>query len=114
HGFRVYDGRGRTLLPGLIDAHVHADDELRHDAPRFGVTTELDMFGDPGRIAAAKRQRRSLRRTTRADLWSAGVGVTVPGGHPRIPDWDYPRLAPDADPDAFVAARVREGSDYVK
>src|SRR5436190_23702433 len=41
----VIDGAGRTLLPGLIDAHAHAqsEDGLR-DALRFGVTTELDML----------------------------------------------------------------------
>src|SRR2546425_7532915 len=38
------DGRGNTLLPGLIDAHTHTDDpdQLRQ-ALRFGVTTCLDM-----------------------------------------------------------------------
>lgn len=113
-GIRTYDGRGRTLLPGLLDAHVHADEEFRPGALRFGVTTELDMFGDPAPLAEARRQRRSLRRTERADLWSAGIGVTVPGGHPNVPGWDYPRLTPDTDVDEFVAARVREGSDYIK
>lgn len=43
-----------------------------------------------------------------------GIGVTVPGGHPNVPGWDYPRLTPDADPDRFVADRIREGSDYLK
>lgn len=111
-GIQVYDGRDRTVIPGLVDAHVHTDDEFRNDALRFGVTTELDMFGDPTQLPAAKRRRRSLRRTDRADLWSAGIGVTVPGGHPNIPGWDYPRLT--GDPERFVADRVREGSDYIK
>lgn len=113
-GVRVYDGRERTLLPGLLDAHVHTYEEGLAGALRFGVTTELDMFGDPALLAEAKPIRRSLRRTARADLWSAGIGVTVPGGHPLVPGWDFPRLTPDADPAAFVAERVREGSDYIK
>jgi imidazolonepropionase-like amidohydrolase len=111
---RTYDGQGRTLLPGLIDAHVHTSETGLGDALRFGVTTELDMFGDPAMLAEAKPGRRSLRRTARADLWSAGIGVTVPGGHPLVPGWDFPRLTPDAAPAAFVAARVSEGSDYIK
>jgi imidazolonepropionase-like amidohydrolase len=76
------------------------------------VTTELDMFGDPTVLAEARRDRRSTRKLERADLWSAGNGVTVPGGHPR--GQDVPRLRPGDDPYEFVAARVREGSDYVK
>lgn len=27
--FVIADGRGATLLPGLIDAHTHADGEAR-------------------------------------------------------------------------------------
>lgn len=117
----VHDGRGKTLLPGLIDAHSHPSvggnaDGDRRDALRFGVTTELDMWGDPALIAEARRQRRSWARTDRSDLWSAGSGITVPGGLstelPGLPK--YPLLAPDADPDRFVADRIREGSDYVK
>ncbi|MBM7788924.1 amidohydrolase family protein [Tenggerimyces flavus] len=112
NGTHVYEGAGRTVLPGLIDSHVHSYDEAGRDALRFGVTTELDMFGDPSVLAEARRDRRSTRKLERADLWSAGIGVTVPGGHPRAQD--IPRLTPDDDPYAFVAARVREGSDYIK
>jgi hypothetical protein len=88
---QVYDGRGMTLLPGLIDCHVHSFEGSRADALRFGVTTELDMFGDPSLLADARRQRRSTAKTDQADLWSSGIGVTVPGGHPLVPDWDFPR-----------------------
>jgi imidazolonepropionase-like amidohydrolase len=113
-GVPVVDGRGKTLLPGLVDAHVHTLEGTRRDALRFGVTTELEMFGDPGELPEARRQRRSLHRTEAADLWSAGIGVTVPGGHPRVPGWEFPRLTPDADPGRFVADRIREGSDFIK
>src|SRR5437763_229455 len=40
----VVDGAGKTLLPGLIDAHTHAFPTTLERALRFGVTTELDMF----------------------------------------------------------------------
>src|SRR5262245_41706088 len=38
------DGRGLTLLPGLIDAHDHTGGrrESLRDAARFGVTTIVD------------------------------------------------------------------------
>jgi hypothetical protein len=45
-GAEIVDGRGKTLLPGLIDAHAHAFGTALRDAIVFGVTTELDMFTD--------------------------------------------------------------------
>src|SRR4051794_30191823 len=42
---QVVDGRGATLLPGLIDAHVHTSAPALAQALRFGVTTELEMQG---------------------------------------------------------------------
>ena len=80
-GTAIVDGHGRSLLPGLIDAHVHAYGSAQRDAIRFGVTTELDMFSDWHQIAAAVTQRQSLAPTAQADLWSAGTLATVPHGH---------------------------------
>jgi imidazolonepropionase-like amidohydrolase len=36
----VIDGTGKTLLPGLIDAHTHVFDGGLAQALTFGVTTE--------------------------------------------------------------------------
>lgn len=120
-GARVIDGRGRTLLPGLIDAHMHdAGVVPRTDPPRFGVTTELDMFNFIDRLEADlgdyKTRRRSYRPTDTADLWSAGAMITVPGGHGSQMDLpeDFPWLEPGMDPAAHVDDRLAEGSDYVK
>jgi imidazolonepropionase-like amidohydrolase len=108
------DGRGKTLLPGLIDSHVHSWGEAQRDALRFGVTTELDMLGDWHRLPALKTARASLARTEDADLWSAGAAVTAPGGHGTQYGMQVPVLEPGADAGAFVAARLAEGSDYIK
>ena len=50
------DGRGRTLVPGLIDGHVHTFGSTLNDALRFGVTTVLDQATDP-QLVTAKRGR---------------------------------------------------------
>lgn len=110
----VRDGHGKTLLPGLIDAHVHVFDRARRDALRFGVTTELDMFSDCHQLPEAKRQRRLRARTNQADLWSAGTLVTAPGGHGTEYGLDIPTLKSADDAQAFVDARLAEGSDYIK
>lgn len=113
-GIDVLDGSGKTLLPGLIDAHTHSWGDARRDALRFGVTTELDMMGDWKRIPALHGEREALARTDAADLWTAGAAVTAPGGHGTQYGMDVPTLAAGGDAGAFVAARVDEGSDYIK
>ena len=54
------DGRGRTLLPGLIDAHVHTWGDALAETLNFGVTTVLDMFSDPGPHRELRRTREAL------------------------------------------------------
>ena len=118
----VVDGAGKTLLPGLIDAHVHTIPGGPADALRFGVTTLFDLYSvsDPATVAARRAQRESLAYTAEADVWSAGFGATPPGGHPTqmlegepgIPP--VPTLGDDDDPAQFIAARKAEGSDYLK
>ncbi|MFJ7125536.1 amidohydrolase family protein [Streptomyces sp. NPDC098101] len=117
------DGTGRTLLPGLIDAHTHVFDGSLAEALRHGVTTELDMFCLPANL---RRQRRlAAERDDVADLRSAGVLATAPGGHPsqlmaHMPEefgdavGPFDTLTRPAEAEAFVAARVAEGSDYLK
>lgn len=113
-GVAEIDGTGKTVLPGLIDAHTHSWGEALHDALRFGVTSELDMMGDWNRLSEIKRQREAMQRSDQADLWSAGAAVTAPGGHGTQYGMKVPTLAVDGDPAAFVAARAAEGSDYIK
>lgn len=78
------EGRNRTLLPGLIDSHVHVADSVEsalRQALAFGVTTVLDMFSGGERFERMKRIR-SADPPDMADVRSAGVGATAPGGHP--------------------------------
>jgi imidazolonepropionase-like amidohydrolase len=108
------DGAGRTLLPGLIDAHTHAWGDALERALAFGVTTELDMFTDATLAARLRGEQSGAGVSGRADLFSAGTLVTAPGGHGTEYGVRIPTLASAEDADAFVAARVAEGSDYVK
>lgn len=119
-GTPVIDGTGKTLLPGLMDAHVHVFPTAAEDALRFGVTTEFDMFtlSDPAATAARRAQRISFRRVDAADVWSAGLGVTLPGAHPtglaKSMGVDMPTLPDDGDAAAFITAQIAQGSDYIK
>ncbi|HYJ42103.1 MAG TPA: amidohydrolase family protein [Steroidobacteraceae bacterium] len=114
-GLAVIEGRGKTLLPGFIDSHVHVFPGAQADALRFGVTAELDMFNLSHEFARWSAQRESLNAVFEADTWSAGTGVTVPGGHPNqwVPE-DMPRLSGADGAPAFIEARIAEGSNYIK
>lgn len=76
----VVDGTGKTLLPGLIDAHTHVFEGGLAQALTFGVTTELDMFCPPT-VLPAQRHLAATRDDV-ADLRSAGTLATATGGHP--------------------------------
>ena len=113
-GAKIVEGAGRTLLPGLIDAHTHSWGDALERALVFGVTTQIDMFTAPDFAAAKRAEQTAGAVTDRADLISAGVLVTAPGGHGTQFGIAIPTLERAADADAFVAARLEEGSDFIK
>jgi len=112
-GARIVKGAGRTLLPGLIDAHTHAFRQL--DLPvLFGVTTQIDMFTAVPVMQDAKRSMAAGQHAGQADLFSAGVLATAPGGHGTQFGVPIPTLSSPGEAQAFVDARIAEGSDFIK
>ena len=120
-GAKIVDADGSTLLPGLIDSHVHTDMHGLRTALRFGVTTELEMMGR----WSARQRRRIAERDDVADVRSPGMGVTPVGGHPteymssshnlliRLL-YRYPFVRDAGDAVEFVDKQVARGADYVK
>ena len=133
HGTTVVDGRGRTLLPGLIDAHAHytfdptegsiAAIARRSDAEivlaaaghaaralRAGVTTARGA-GSIRNLEVVLRDAIDAGRIPGPRLVAAGTAVGITGGH------GY-QFGLEADgPAAFVTATrqvVRDGADVVK
>ncbi len=114
-GVASLDGRGGTLMPGLIDAHVHVfGREQLERSLSFGVTTLLDMFSSPELVRKLRAEERAGAARDRADLRSAGTLVTAPGGHGTQYGMEIPTLARPEEADAFVKARLQEGSDFIK
>jgi imidazolonepropionase-like amidohydrolase len=114
-GTIVIDGNEKTLLPGMIDSHTHTigNDTLKQ-APIFGVTTTLDMFTDPKNAAAVRKQQQAGELADYADLRSAGYLATAPGGHGTEYGLPVPTLTKPEEAQAWVDARIAEGSDYIK
>ncbi|MCR6483207.1 amidohydrolase family protein [Amycolatopsis sp. OK19-0408] len=123
-GADLVDGRGATLLPGLIDAHVHSGPGTLALALRFGVTTELEMQG----MNTRENRGHITEDDTVADVRSSGFAITPPGGHPSElmpegfrPAGDLPAVMPlmpfSTSPEevaAHVPRLLARGSDYIK
>ena len=134
-GVRVLDLAGRTLVPGLIDAHAHVYPHLPSPAPgaeplwpgtgahflaadlrealRMGITTIRDV-GSYGDLIFATRQamRYGAFRGPRVLACGRIISATAPGGR-----WfgDMYREA-DGPDDARRAVReqLRRGADFIK
>lgn len=113
-GIDIIDGSGCTILPGLIDSHVHihAKEQLSQ-AITFGITTQLDMFMDVELARTLKMVARSGGPRF-SDLLSAGNPATSSGGHCTQFGKILVTIDRQEDADGFVAERIEEGSDYIK
>ena len=111
-GDEVIDADCGTILPGLIDSHIHLVPGALAQGLTFGVTTALDMFSQADVMATAKQQ--AAARPDIADVRSAGIGATAPGGHPSMMYAPFPTLTGPEQAEQFVADRIAEGSDYLK
>ncbi len=120
-GATVIDGHGATLMPGLIDSHVHTDMDGLRDALLFGVTTELEMNGH----WSLKIRKKITERSDIADLRSPGMGLTPPGGHPTQYMsssnnllirffYRYPTVSTPDEAVKFVGKQIAQEADYIK
>lgn len=111
------DATGQTLLPGLIDAHVHliGDAEtvclLLTQMAKAGITTGLDMGMMLKPVQDAVRGRLGM-----SDFRSSGNYATSTGStHSRFLHTSKESLVDSIEMGVnFVQARVLEGADYIK
>jgi imidazolonepropionase-like amidohydrolase len=128
---RVVDGRGKYLIPGLWDVHVHLAAAGEGALPLLlanGVTSVRDMGGDPDTL---KRWRARIRSGTLAGprirfagpmlesaRWLEGVrSIPMPAGLERFPLWALlPRVGVAGPSDArrVVDSVAALGVDLVK
>lgn len=142
-GADIVQVQGRTVLPGLIDSHVHLGNPemergeqggpgivvrsvtgwLRHVAPKrralleHGVTSVRSMGDDPTWI------REMRRRVADGELegprvFAAGPIFTAPGGHPlatigAAPEDDFVRLPASPDEARTMVENLVRGDDPV-
>src|SRR5678816_1133295 len=106
---QVIDGRGRTLMPGLMDMHVHLNrTEDLAILLALGVTTVRNMWGAP--IHLEWRDRVARGELPGPTIYTAGP--IVDGEHPAHPGSLIVRS--EADADRAIALHRRLGYDLVK
>lgn len=100
-GAQVIDAAGKSLMPGLIDTHMHIfysfdtgeqvyRSLLENQAPgymksflKYGVTT-IKSINDPLGIVLELRQRLQDKQIPGPRLLTVGPAFTAPDGHPAI------------------------------
>jgi imidazolonepropionase-like amidohydrolase len=104
------DGRGRWLIPGLVDMHVHLFNTVSHRAPNDwalplfvanGVTGVREMSADAASIAVLRQWRRETDAGDRIAPRVLAAGIAA-------------RITDPADAPRVVAAIADSGADFVK
>lgn len=98
---RVIEARGKTVMPGLIDAHCHLDflnsrsglsarmqarfglSEPSEELLRFGITS-IRTMSEPPKLVLGLRNRIRTGRRVGPTMVVAGPAFTAPGGHPQV------------------------------
>ncbi|MFD4367552.1 amidohydrolase family protein [Rhodococcus sp. NPDC058521] len=105
------DADGATLLPGLVDAHLHLSD--RHDLDLLaanGITTAFDMASWPPEFTNSLRNQ---SETTA--ILSAGVPFIGPDGpHSHFVTSDHAVVTDPKQVPSEVNRRIADGSDFIK
>ncbi|GAB3766755.1 amidohydrolase family protein [Microlunatus parietis] len=116
-GFRVVDGTGRHLIPGLADMHLHDSGDERIDPPLLianGVTTVRQMWGTP---YLHEWRRRSDSGELVGPRWV--IASPIVDGRPSLwedapVEQEYLAVGTEDEARAAVRRVKGEGADFVK
>ena len=106
------DAQGKTIIPGLLNAHVHTWFPAHLQmAAQAGVLGVCDMHGSAFAVQLLSQFNDSIGY---ADYHAAGPGATVPKGHGTQFGMIVPTIDSTTSARQFVLDRAKEGVDYIK
>ncbi len=114
----VIDGTGCTLLPGLIDSHIHLNSiENLYEATKYGVTTMLDMATGSDELINSLRNQKGL-----TDIRSCHQTIVPEMGEFMLKAMDEETaehmkknyVSSVADVKTQVDRQIQKGADYIK
>lgn len=108
----IINGKGKTLMPALSNAHVHAwTPQALKEAACAGVLNVMDMHGvEPFQVGM-----RNLKDSTGyARYYAAGYAATAPEGHGTQFGFPVPTIEQPGDAKKFVNDRIKAKVDYIK
>ncbi len=108
----VIDGTGKTLMPAMTNAHVHAWSILSFkEAAKAGVLNLLDMHG----VEMMQNMMKQYNDSTHyANYFVAGAAATAPEGHGTQFGFPTPTLTTPEEAKKFVQMRIDGGADFIK
>jgi imidazolonepropionase-like amidohydrolase len=111
----ILSGKDLTLLPGLMDAHVHmfSRRDLKQEAV-FGITTVFDMMTSQGFMSQTRDWIRDQKIPDMASYFTSGQPATYPNGHGTEWGTEIPTIRTVDDVSAFMEASVTSKADYIK
>jgi len=110
----VIDASGKTIIPGLINAHVHIsnkNEEKLKVSAEAGILSVIDLFS---KAETGSKMRAYRDRPGYAYFYSSGPVATPPGGHGTQYGFATPTLKEPGEAAAFVKDRISEKSDVLK
>lgn len=106
------DGKGKTLMPALTNAHVHVWSQASlQEAAKAGVLNVLDMHGVEQMQGMLRSYKDSINY---ASLYAAGAAATAPGGHGTQFGFPSPTLTQPDEAKQFITDRVNANADFIK
>ena len=120
-GARVIDARGKYLIPGLIDMHVHLFNNVSRRPPNTwafplfvanGVTGVREMWTEFASVPLVRQWRRGVSEGELLAPRVLAVGALVDGPGAWMPN--TPEITTPAEGRRFVREAVQAGTDFIK
>ncbi|MBW8744324.1 MAG: amidohydrolase family protein [Sphingomonas sp.] len=128
-GARVEDLKGKYVLPGLIDSHVHLGlvngiaQDIKYQTPEniekqlhlyaaYGITS-VQTLGTEKDLIFPLRDAERAARPDMARIFTVGQGVVFKGSYGGVPGLDQSVATPD-EARRMVDADVAKGADAIK